>query len=377
MARVRCVVPVLLFAVALPLVAQQKGRTRPPAELHRVGDHWTAYNPPDPATFPAGSKVHIIEKGDTLWDLANRFYNSPYLWPQLWEANTYITDAHWIYPGDPLLIQGEVSTAPDSSANLSIGATGGDEGALTANVSAPLGPPIALGSEADVFCFGYLGHPDEEMPNHISSFEDVEVKLVAEAKVQDIGVGEGDVVYIEGDETSGIIPGETYIVVKPGQLVEHPDTGEVVGRHYDYRGQVRILCINEGRATGLVTQSCTDIHLGDRLKPVPLIPIPLARQTAMADVCSTSSGKVNGHIVNAKDYFYALGEGSLIEIDLGRDDFVEPGDFLTVFRDNPESGNPRQILGEIGILTAEGNTATARITRMKYSMRVGDRVELK
>jgi hypothetical protein len=97
----------------------------------------------------------------------------------------------------------------------------------------------------------------------------------------------------------------------------------------------------------------------------------------MADVCSPASGKATGAIVNAKDYFYALGEGSLIEIDLGRDDFVEPGDFLTVYRENHGVDNPRQILGEIGILTSEAHTATARIMRMRYSMKVGDRVELK
>ncbi|MFN2238843.1 MAG: LysM peptidoglycan-binding domain-containing protein, partial [Thermoanaerobaculia bacterium] len=66
--------------------------------------------PPDPSLFPAGSKVHIIERGDTLWDLARRFYGDAYLWPQLWELNTYIRDSHWIYPGDPLLVQGELTT---------------------------------------------------------------------------------------------------------------------------------------------------------------------------------------------------------------------------------------------------------------------------
>jgi hypothetical protein len=97
----------------------------------------------------------------------------------------------------------------------------------------------------------------------------------------------------------------------------------------------------------------------------------------MADVCSPPSGKAAGYIVGAQDYNYALGEGSVIQIDLGREDFVEPGDFLTVYRDNPGAGNPRQVLGEIGILTAEAGTATAKVTRMRYSMKIGDRVVMK
>lgn len=380
MVRVRCVVSVLLVSLVFPLAASAQKRTRPPAKLHLVGDHWTAYNPPDPSTFPPGSNVHIIVRGDTLWDLANKYYNNPYLWPQLWEANTYITDAHWIYPGDPLLIQGEITTGDvPTTTGVDVGAATdtGQGTETTANVAVPVGAPVPLGTEADIFCFGYLGEVDESLPNRVSAFEDVELKFTRRAKTQDTGVAEGDIIFINGGTASGLIAGDTYIVVKPQGLVKHPESGAIVGRHYDYRGQVRILCATDNSATAVVVQSCKDIHLGDALKPLPMIPIPLARQTALADACSAPSGKASGYIVNAQDYRYALGEGSIVQINLGREDFVEPGDFLTVFRENPATGTPRQILGEVGILTAEGRTATARIMRMRYSMRVGDRVELK
>ncbi|HUK12563.1 MAG TPA: DUF5666 domain-containing protein [Thermoanaerobaculaceae bacterium] len=74
----------------------------PPRPLHKVGDHWTPYTPP--TDFPPDVQVYTIQKGDTLWALAKRFMGNPYLWPQLWEKNKYIRDAHWIYPGDPLVI---------------------------------------------------------------------------------------------------------------------------------------------------------------------------------------------------------------------------------------------------------------------------------
>src|SRR5688500_6295364 len=108
MVSVRRVAPVLLFLMALPLAAQQRqSSSRPPQNLHLVGDHWTAYNPPDPATYPPNARTHTIVRGDTLWALAQQYYGNAYLWPQLWESNTWITDAHWIYPGDVLLIEGE------------------------------------------------------------------------------------------------------------------------------------------------------------------------------------------------------------------------------------------------------------------------------
>ncbi len=54
------------------LAASSVGATTPPRELHLVGDHWTAWEPPVP---PEGVQVHVVVRGDTLWDLANRFAN--------------------------------------------------------------------------------------------------------------------------------------------------------------------------------------------------------------------------------------------------------------------------------------------------------------
>src|SRR5947199_8801972 len=108
MVSVRRVAPVLLLVMAMPVfAAAKKSSSHPPRELHRVGDHYTPYNPPDPSTYATDAKTYTIKAGDTLWALGNQFYGNAYLWPQLWEANTWITDAHWIYQGDTLLVEVE------------------------------------------------------------------------------------------------------------------------------------------------------------------------------------------------------------------------------------------------------------------------------
>ena len=119
-----------------------------------------------------------------------------------------------------------------------------------------------------------------------------------------------------------------------------------------------------------------DIHPGARLKPLPQIPIPLARIPALPGVCDPASGKTEGFIVNAEGgWIQALGSGILVEVNLGRDEQLQPGDFLTVWRESRQPGQPRQVLGEIGVLTAEAHTATGKIVSSRYHMEVGDHVE--
>jgi hypothetical protein len=394
------VAPVLLFVIATASVAlsasAQKQSSQPPRDLHKVGDHWTPYNPPDPATYPPGSRTHEIKPGDTLWQLAQQNYSNPYLWPQLWESKTWITDAHWIYPGDVLLVGGE-GTAAATTANgegamstvtprattqvegdSAFTATQTDDGFAVARVIP--NNPIPLGTEADIFCYGYIGDPNEPMPNYVKSHEDVEVKYLLRSDPQVAGTAApGDLIYIGGGAATGLVAGETYIAVQPAEMVVHPATGAVLGRQYNYIGQIRILCTDTqpGLSRGIVLEACREIEVGARLKPMPQLPIPIARVPELPAWCDPPSGRTSGYIVDSRGWDLGLVEGVLVQIDLGSDNQIEPGDFLTVFRPSLLSDQPRVVLGELGVLTTESKTATAVVVRARREMLVGDQVELR
>lgn len=90
--------------ISLPLVLLYNSQTYAELERPLIWTVLAAYTPPK--QLPTRSNPYIIKHFDTLWDLAFKFYGDPYRWREIWNANNYIQNPHWIYPGNSLLIPG-------------------------------------------------------------------------------------------------------------------------------------------------------------------------------------------------------------------------------------------------------------------------------
>jgi hypothetical protein len=366
----------VLIALGFSWAAAGEVVNPPPHPLHKVGDHWTPYDPP--TQFPPDVQVYTIQPGDTLWGLAQKFYSNPYLWPQLWEPNTYIKDAHWIYPGDPLIVvpkPGEAAPAPAPTAAPEAAPTEAPAPVPAATETAPApaaageGPPlITIGGEDDVYCFAYLDDKGEELPLTITGAEEASSKYT---------FATGDIVYVSGGEADGVTAGQEYFVVQPGPELHHPATGAFLGRVMLYQGHLRILCTTDHGATAELLSACDAMVIGNRLKPFEPIPIPMTVLTPPTTRCDPPNDKSKGYIIYAKSGLEAFGEDHMVLIDLGEADQASPGTLCNIYRDNPAPNISRLLVGELAVLVAGDHWATAKVIRSTQAMAVGDRVEVK
>lgn len=370
---------------------------RPPQDLHQVGDHWTAWNPPAP---PEGAQVHVIQSGDTLWDLAAKLYQDPYLWPQLWENNRYILDAHWIYPGDPLLLGPAVAPVDHLAGETGDGGELGPsdeapaesiEGVQTSSEAA--GAPVPLGFESDVYCSGYIDELDKEFPFQIigSEFENLGPDLdraVADVPITGrygrvntarYNLTVGDIVYLNQGRQGGLSAGQVFSVINPRQKVVHPKTKDVFGRYYHYTGRVRVLSVQEDTAIAEIIQACDPVIVGTFLQPFEPEPVPLGRPTAMRPVNYPTPAENLQQapiILFSQDELVSLFEDHLVFIDRGAEDDVTPGDIYTIYRLN-RPGLPPLPIGEIAVLSVHKKSSAAKIIESKTAVFIGDPIELK
>ena len=364
-----------------------------------VEEHWSPYD--YPKSFPEGVKVHIIQKGDTLWDLSEQYFNNPRLWPALYEANSYIQDPHLIYPGDPLrldvgIVVDEATITDDVAADET--ATTDEFGELEDFAQADGTEELVndrsettsfmdgssefvilpAGDRSDMECSTYIYPADKANADLPFEF------IVAGSEHEDIDlIGIGTVVYLSQGSNNGIAAGEEYSVrrnVSPVFLPKEVGKGDFVGVAVDQVGRVRILAIQDESSTGIVVDSCTEILHGDFLIPYEQEPIPLITELPVANRWEEFDKSTFGTVVYSEDQVLAFGKGHLTNINLGINDNVAPGDLFIIYRENPQSNLkkgldlPAIYLGHGVALRTEDNTTVMKIIEGFKEIKVGDLV---
>ncbi len=291
---------------------------------------------------------YTVQKGDTLWDLSERFKNSPWLWPDLWSQNQQIPNPHFIYPGQKirLFLRKDLESLGQKRP--------ADEFIHHRQVFYHYSP-------IDSFGFLRKNPPDPEA----SIFKVKDDKEI---------ISVGDMVFIEHLEKSSFSPGEQFVTYQIISPVIHPDTSKQIGAQYLLTGVIEITRCEPKFSVAEVVKSYRSIHIGDYLMPYeprsPQIPI------------TESPYGLFGNIVASEKQMSLFGDDTIVFIDKGEIDGIKPGQLYPVFRqDTVEYNNNSStkekiqltpfVLGSIIVLHTEQTTSTVLVKQANQEIPLG------
>jgi hypothetical protein len=281
--------------------------------------------------------------------------------------------------------------------------------------------PVASGN--NLYCAGYVQTSSVDTASKIVGAEDEQEQKV---------FAQGDNLYISIGANKGVNVGDVFAVIRPRGRVETRWTKKKnLGFYVQEIGALEIVKVKSKVSIARVKSSCDNLLLGDLLQPVEQRTSPMSQARPSLDVFGEATGKATGRIFMARDGREMLGREQIVYIDLGAEDRVSVGDYLTVYRplgkgnlfdnDGDEANSARRgdfqsneyrgskfstlsarksgeraggevvtsekakkdrpqglrkVVGEIVILNVKEKTATAMITRTAQEIHTGDIVEL-
>jgi len=337
-----------------------------------VAPHWSKNKYPE--SIPEGATYYIVERNDTLWDISQRFLSNPYLWPQIWDQNRYIADAHWIYPGDPLILPKLALIAEGAGVPGLPGEGLPPEGELGLPPG-EIGPGIAgaaltpLTEESTMQCADYITSEGEDDSLQILGSEQGSDKTT---------FGDRDIVYLNKGSNAGVKAGDMYTIHYRAYPVSHPTSGRGLGTKIATTGWLQVVLVHENAATAVIEQACIDVHPGHYLKPYERMNVPLILARPPGDRLTPPSGKLVQTVVDINGDAMIAATGHLITIDAGSEAGVAPGNVFLLYRIiYPSVPTPRNVLGEAAVITVRDRTAVAKITYANDAIMVGDAAELR
>jgi hypothetical protein len=223
--------------------------------------------------------VYTIKKGDTLWDISSKFLKDPFLWPTLWQRNPYITNPHWIYPGNTIRLSGieeKKKEAPQEEPKKEpekIAEEKPKEMVKEPEVKKVEPPPVE--KKPEVVAEVKPPKVDEKPPyfpeiRSAGFMGDIDYRgigLVLESRDGKNLMSWGDILYLAFKTPESVLIGNKYTVFHASREIKHAITGKPVGRKYNIMGNIQIIDQHGNFFVAKVIESFDAIQIGDFVQP--------------------------------------------------------------------------------------------------------------
>lgn len=309
---------------------------------------------------------HTVVRGDTLWDISERFLQNPWCWPQVWDMNREdIKNPHWIYPNQVIYFDRaagrlRLGSSPDGIPTVKL--SPGMRSTRLEDIAIPSIPPHAIEP--------FLSKPIVVEENELQSTP----RIIAGSDGR-VYFGRGDKVYARGN-----LNGETmFHAFRPSVPLKDPVTGNVLGYEAVYLGTLRVDLPSDAPDVAhrlTVEEAKEEIGAGDHLLPVP--PTPMINY-----VPHPPSRPVDANIVAIYGGGVTMaGSHQIVSINRGEKDGLDIGSVLDLYRsgrvvvdrsDKARIKLPDEEYGKLFVFRVFPNISYGLIMQVNSPATVGDR----
>ncbi len=352
----------------------------------------------DPAITPPDTirgTIHTVQKGDTLWDLSQRYLSDAWLWPSVHQANeTTIANPHLIYPGQkiwfpvgggtPVVLSFEevwpdrdtgIIDAVRQAVDVPLPDPDPVENPDEVPDVIPVGTPdpevtgetdvistgfvsseerfYPLASRNAILAAGFLGNPGDWSESEIIGGEGTAFNMSLYAQIF-LNLGE--------DDTQ---PGDLHVVVETGPQVRHPVWGNRLGRKIHIKGIIQIVDTTARTSQGVLIAVFDAVGRRDRV-----IPAPAVDSRPWKEFIPVRDGRT-GYVVARAGAEGNMHPYDMLFIDGGAEEGIQVGDLYVLRRPENERGRLRFFEDEIArivVIAVQEETATAMILTVKDSV---------
>ncbi|MBU0994752.1 MAG: LysM peptidoglycan-binding domain-containing protein [Proteobacteria bacterium] len=300
---------------------------------------------------------YTVQKGDTLWDLSEKFSNTPWVWPELWSENKQLANPHWIYPGQRIRLYLRKDL---------------EKVKIPVKKTAP--PPEPEPETLPVKEMPTYFYPKIDSVGFIKKEAVTPSATIIKVKDDKEMISQNDLIFVRPSDGTALAPGETFFIYRNFKPLKEKKT--VYGIQHYITGIAEITKVESEYALAKVTCSFRPIQVHDLL-------IPYKKRTPNITL-SESVSDLEGEIIISEERSNYFGDNTTVFINKGTKDGVEDGQMYNVYYEEhtPVGARSKQTAltpityGTILVLHTELETATVLITSSKRDMNPGAKIHV-
>jgi nucleoid-associated protein YgaU len=298
-------------------VAESVSEELAPAQASKPAEHQVELGPVGHDAQGRQGRIHVVRKGDTLWDISDAYLGTPWVWPSLWKDNDDIRNPHLIFPGDRIWISPyEMRKVTEAEAAALLAAQGEAPppapAALAETDAMPETKPLGTFHYPDIDTAGFVTRDQYEGAAAILDSPETRKWLTDHSEVV-IGLGAGEVQV-----------GDQFDIFRTEARVVDLDTGLHYGWATKQLGWLEVMRVDEESSRAIIRHSRYEIQRGDHLLP--------RRVRSMDIPIQSSPGPLEGRIVHTPDQRLQMSQTEIVYLDRGTKDGLVVGSPIEIYR---------------------------------------------